>query len=131
MDHRGSTGVLLFKKKGDNKGFLVILGMGKYNPWCDIVPDVYEESLLEAIKPYVDSTETDSKHTRKSLNLDRVSESLPGGSKAFVAVRKGKVDGEVQFLIDITVESGLSTTWNLPGGTEADLAKVSDIHLGD
>ncbi|KAL9634914.1 MAG: hypothetical protein Q9164_003799 [Protoblastenia rupestris] len=131
MDHRGSTGVLLFKKKGDNKGFLVILGMGKYNPWCDIVPDVHEESLLEPIKPYVDSTEIDSKHTRKSLNLDRVSESLPGASKAFVAVRKGRMDGEVQFLVDITVKSGLSTTWSLPGGTEADLAKVSDIHLGD
>jgi Fungal fruit body lectin len=128
MDHGGANvGVLLFQNKMKKKGFLVLLGMGKYNPWCDIVPDIQDETLVEAIKPYVDSTATDPKQNRKALDLDRVYKDLSDHGSAFVAVRKGRMGGEVQYFVDITVKVGDDISiCSRPRVTKADLPKVSD-----
>ena len=119
-----NMGATLFQKESKGDGFLVILGIGKNRPWCDIVPDVRDETLMEAINPYIDSTGTESKQNRKVLHLDRVNESLSGGEYVLVAIRRGRIGEELQHIVHITIKAGRFSIPSRPRIIDADSPKV-------
>lgn len=113
----GDVVALLFRNNTQDRRFLVVLGLaGHDSPWCDIVSNVQDDDLLKALKPLLDSAKNDDivKLNRTAFSQYRVSKHLPGGLTAYVAVRKGRMRGEVQYLVEITVKLSDDSSDTIP-----------------
>jgi hypothetical protein len=102
----GTLGVLKPKHKKTAEDFVVVLGHHEGLPWCDVVTDVGNKSLIRIYDTYRDDSHVD--------RIDRIAKPLQAGLSVAVAVRKkgrekksseGYYDGEYAVHISVHVDS--------------------------
>jgi len=101
IEESGASGALMFRNNSEEM-FVVAVGTYNCNVWSDIVTDFGKETIADIRGSYF-RVGKGARADRLWHSLDRITKSLPGGKSVLVAIRKGKVSGKKQYLVEITV----------------------------
>jgi hypothetical protein len=128
LKQSGEYGTLLFKRSDAQDRFTVTVGVHNWVVWSDVETEVEEyEELEDVAMDYYSGRYNRPTPTRRDDcvwdGLDRIEKSLSDGTGIKVVVESRAVNGDMRFVVDITVKK--------PEGSNSAAERLEAEALGD
>ncbi|KAH9990067.1 hypothetical protein F4779DRAFT_610172 [Xylariaceae sp. FL0662B] len=101
----GHSGVLVFKNS-TGQAFAVVMGIHNWNTWCDIMPDVENMDFEGIAREFWEG----SRSYNRWNNWDRKSDKSANGGSISVVIRKGRLEGQRVYFVNVEAGSQLTLT---------------------